>query len=170
MFPHGYARFRIPAKRSSSLILWDRRAVYMESQKAYSASIRLSALSVVFSGCLPAWSRGLSYEDPLRRLNPFTFERRLLRGDLNLAYTLSQGRLNVPLDDIFEALAERDPRRHDFQLRHRRFRLARRKAAFAVRLPKHRNKLPLEVVVAPSVKAFQRLLGSNWASIFPQLL
>ncbi len=76
---------------------------------------------------------------------------------------------DAPLDEISEAPAERYLRRHDFQLRHRRFRLARRKAAFSVRLPKHWNKLPLEVITEPSFEAFKRLLDSNWASIFPQL-
>ncbi len=113
--------------------------------------------------------RGLSYEDRLRRLNLCTIERRLFRGDLILAYNLFQGRLNIPLDEIFEAPAERNLRRHDFQLRHRRFRLARRKAAFSVRLPKHWNKLSQAVVTARSFKAFTRLLDSNWASIFSQL-
>ncbi len=111
---------------------------------------------------------GFSYEDRLRRLNLFTIEMRLLRADLILAYNLVKGRLNVPVDEIFEAPAERNLQRHHFQLRHRRFRLARRKAAFSVRLPKHWNKLPLEVVTAPSVEAFKRLLDSNGASIFPQ--
>ncbi len=78
-----------------------------------------------------------------------------------MAYNLFQGRLNVPLNEIFEAPAERNLRRHDFQLRHLRFRLARRKAAFSVRLPKHWNKLPLEVVTSPSVEAFKGLLDSN---------
>ncbi len=114
--------------------------------------------------------RGLSYEDRLRRFNLFTIERRLLGGgDLILACNLFQGRLNAPLDENFEASAESNLRRHDFPLRHRRFRLAKRKAAFSVRLPKHRNTLTLEVVSAPSVEAFKRLLDCNWASIFPQL-
>ncbi len=112
---------------------------------------------------------GLSYEDRLRRLNPFTIERWLLRGDLILDFNLFQGRLNVPLDEMFEAPAERNLRRPDFQLRPRRFHLPRRKAAFSVRLPKHLKKLPLKVVIAPSVEAFKRLFDSNRASIFPPL-
>ncbi len=79
--------------------------------------------------------KGLSYEDRLRRLNLFSIERRLLQGGLIPVYNLFQGRLNVPLDEIFEA--EKKLRRHDFQLRHCRFRLAKRKVAFPVRLPKY---------------------------------
>ncbi len=63
--------------------------------------------------------RDLSYDDRLRRLNLFAIERRLLRGDLILAYNMFQGRLDMPLDEFFEAPSERNLRRHDFQLRNR---------------------------------------------------
>ncbi len=114
--------------------------------------------------------RGLLYADRLRRLNFFTIERRLLRKDLILAYNLLQGRLNVPLDETFEESAERNLRRHDCQLHHGGFLLGRRKAAFSVRLPKHGNKLPLEVVTAPFVEAFKRFMDSNRASLSPTFL
>ncbi len=45
----------------------------------------------------------LSYEERLRRMNLFTIERRLLRGDLILAYDLFQSRVNVPLDEFDNA-------------------------------------------------------------------
>ncbi len=45
--------------------------------------------------------RGLSYEHRLRRLNLFTFERRLPQKELILAYNLFQGRLNVPFGRKF---------------------------------------------------------------------
>ncbi len=113
--------------------------------------------------------RGLSYEVRLRSMNLFTIERRLLRGDLILAYNLFRDRLNAPLDESFDAPAERNLRKQNFQLGNRRFRLARRRAAFSVLLPNHWSRLPLEVVTAPTVKVFKRLLDSTWASIFPHL-
>ncbi len=79
--------------------------------------------------------RELPYEDRLRRLNIFSFERRRLRGDLILAYNIFHGRLDLPRAEFFEAPSERDLRGHDYKLRHRNFRLLRRKAAFSVRLP-----------------------------------
>ncbi len=55
--------------------------------------------------------RALSYEERLHRLNLFTTERRLFRRGLILSYSLLQGRLNVPLEEICEAPAERNFRR-----------------------------------------------------------
>ncbi len=51
----------------------------------------------------------------------FAIERRLLRGDLILAYSMFQGQFDIPLEEFFEVPSERNLRRHDFQLRHRRF-------------------------------------------------
>ena len=79
--------------------------------------------------------RELPYEERLRRLNIFSLERRRLRGDLILAYNIFHGRLDLPHAEFFETPAERDLRGHGFKLRHRRFRLLRRRAAFSVRLP-----------------------------------
>ncbi len=118
-----------------------------------------------------AWSmvkslRGISYEERLRRMNLFTIERRLLRGDLILACNLFQDPLNGPPDKFLD---ERNLRLHDFQLRHRCFRLARRRAAFSVRLPNHWNRLLLEEVTAYTVEALKQLLDSTWIFIFPRL-
>ncbi len=79
--------------------------------------------------------RELPYEERFRRLNIFSLERRRLRGDLILAYNIFHGRLDLPRAEFFEAPAERDLRGPDFKLRHRSFRLLRRKAALSVRLP-----------------------------------
>ncbi len=56
--------------------------------------------------------------------------------------------------------------RHDFPLSHHRFHLARRRAAFSVRRPNHGNKLPLEVVTAPTVEEFKKQSDSTVVSIF----
>ncbi len=45
--------------------------------------------------------RDLPYEGRLRRLTLFSIERRLLRGDLILAYNMFQGRLDMPLEELF---------------------------------------------------------------------
>ncbi len=75
--------------------------------------------------------RDLSYGDRLERLDLFSIERRLLRGDLILTYNVIKDRLDMPLEEFFEASSERNLRRHDFQLRHRHFHRARRGAAFS---------------------------------------
>ena len=114
--------------------------------------------------------RELPYEERLRRLNIFSLERRRLRGDLILAYNICHGRLDLPHAEFFETPAERDLRGHGFKLRHRRFRLRRRRAAFSVRLPPSWNKLPTAMVTAPTLDSFKRLLDMAWPSLFPTLL
>ncbi len=114
--------------------------------------------------------RDLPYEDRLRRLNLFSIERRLLLGDPILAYNMFQGRLDMPFEEFFEAPSDRNLRRHDFQLRHRRFQRARRGAAFSVRLPPKWNALPLEVVTASTLNSFKRMLDNRWTSLFPDVL
>ncbi len=88
--------------------------------------------------------RDHSYEDRLSRFNVFSFERRLLRGDLLLANKMFHGRLDVQLEEFFEVPSERSLCRYDSQLRHRRFHRARRE------LPPKWNALLLEVVTAPN--------------------
>ncbi len=99
----------------------------------------------------------------------FSLERRRLRGDLILAYNIFHGRLDLPQAEFFEAPAERGLRGHDFKLRHRSFRLLRRQAAFSVRLPISWNRLPMEIVNAPTLNTFKRLLELAWISLFPSL-
>ncbi len=69
----------------------------------------------------------LPYEERIRRLNPFSLERRRLRGDLILTYNLFHGRLDFPQVEFFEAPAERDLRIHGFNIRNRSFSLLRGK-------------------------------------------
>ncbi len=84
-------------------------------------------------------------------------------------FKLISVRLDFPQAAFFEAPAERDLRGHDFKLRHRSFRLLRRKAAFSVRLPTSWNKLPMEIVNSPTLDTFKRLLDYAWFSLFPSL-
>ncbi len=73
--------------------------------------------------------RELPYEERLRRLNLLSLERRRLRGDLILTYNIFHRCLNFPQAEFFEAPAERILPVHDFKIRHRNFRLLRRKEA-----------------------------------------
>ncbi len=116
--------------------------------------------------------RELPYEERLRRLNLFSFERRRLRGDLILAYNIFHGRLDFPHAEFFEAPAERNLRGHDFKIRHRSFRLLRKKAAYSVRLPGLWNSLPSHIVNAPSLGAFKPSLYhslTHWGGDHPGL-
>ncbi len=57
-------------------------------------------------------------------------------------------------------------RGHDLKLRHRSFHLARRKAAFSVRIVEPWNELPPFVIDSPSVVVFKNLLDACWKTIF----
>ncbi len=70
---------------------------------------------------------------------------------------------------IFETPAERDVRGHGFKLRHRSFRLLRRKAVSSVRLPVSWNKLLMKIVNSFTLNTFKRLLDLVWFSLFPSL-
>ncbi len=111
--------------------------------------------------------RELSYEERLRRLDLFSLERRRLRGDLIVAFNIFQGCLDFPHAQFFEAPAERNLRGHDFKIRHRSFRLLRRKAAYSIRLPGPWNSLPEHIVNASSLGTFKRSLDVAWPSLFP---
>ncbi len=111
--------------------------------------------------------RELPYEEQFRRLNLFSLERRRLRGDLILAYNIFHGRLDFPQAEFLEAPAEGNLRGHSFKIRHRSFRLLRRKEAYTVRLPGLWNSLPEHIVNAPSLGTFKRLLDVAWPSLFP---
>ncbi len=111
--------------------------------------------------------RELPYEERLRRLNPFSFERRRLRGDLILAYNIFYGRLDFPRVVFFEAPAKRNLRGHNFKIRHRSFRLLRRKGVSSVRLPGPWNSLPGQIVNAILLGTFKRLLDVARPSLFP---
>ncbi len=43
--------------------------------------------------------KDLTYDDRLRKLNLFSIERRLFRGDLILVYNMFQGRLDMLLEE-----------------------------------------------------------------------
>ncbi len=70
--------------------------------------------------------RGLSYEDKPEKLGLFSLARRRLRGDLFLAYNLSNGSFVLPIREFFTQQPCSSLRGRILKLHHRRFRLNRR--------------------------------------------
>ncbi|KAK4828807.1 hypothetical protein QYF61_000864 [Mycteria americana] len=102
----------------------------------------------------------LSYEDRLRDLGLFSLEKTRLRGDL-----IKDG------DKLFSRACCNRTRGNCFKRKEGRFRLDIRKKFFTMRVVKHWNSLPGEVVAAPSLETFkvrsvkqaQYMFCSGWA-------
>jgi len=94
----------------------------------------------------------LSCEDRLRELGLFSLEKRRLRGDLIAAFQYLKGAYRKDGENIFSRACCDRTRSKGFKLREGRFRL--------MRVVKHWNRLPREVVEAPSLETFKARLDS----------
>ncbi|KAK4815889.1 hypothetical protein QYF61_009940 [Mycteria americana] len=103
----------------------------------------------------------LSYEDRLRELGLFSLEKRRLWGDLIAAFQYLKGAYRKDGDRVFSRACSDRTRSNGFKLKEGRFRLDIRKKCFMMRVVKHWDRLPGEVVDAPSLETFQvRLDGA----------
>ncbi len=110
----------------------------------------------------------MPYGERLRRLNLFSLERRRLRVDLILPFNIWEGEVDLNPSDFILRPPRAGLRGHTYRLLPSRLR--RRNGAFSVRVVKYWNRLPVHVVLSPSVLSiFKKQLEVNgpkfWASV-----
>jgi len=107
----------------------------------------------------------LSCEDRLRELGLFSLEKRRLQGDLIVAFQYLKGAYRKDGDKLFSSTCSNRTRGNSFKLKEGRFRLDIRRKFFTMRVVKHWNRLPREVVDAPPLETFKATLDRGLSNL-----
>jgi len=98
-------------------------------------------------------------------LGLFSKRKRRLWGDLIVAFQCLKEAYRKDGENIFSRACCYRTRSNGCKLREGRFRLDIRKKFFTIRMVKHWNKLPREVVEAPSLETFKARLNGALSNL-----
>jgi len=107
----------------------------------------------------------LCYEERLRELGLLSLEKRRLEGDLIAAFQHLKGSYKKAAERHFTRAGSDKARGNGFKLKEGRFRLDRRKKFFTMRLVRHWNRLPREVVDVASLAVFKARLDGALSNL-----
>jgi len=107
----------------------------------------------------------LYYEERLREWELFSLEKRRLRGHLIVAFQYLKGACRKAGEGLFMRTCSDRIRGNGFKLKEHRFRLDTRKKFFTVRVVRHWDRLPGEVVDAPSLETIKARLDGTLSNL-----